>query len=89
MVGAINNEEFFTDLDDKSLYQFRFMTTGGYVVSDATDSVNAAITQLVNIANLRGDCLAIVDHDRDLITKDDIITAAQKSSDKRAAMFSP
>lgn len=91
MVNAVNNEDFYEDLDDKSLYQFRFLTTGGYSVADDGETTPAptAISQIINIANSRGDCLAIVDHARDLTTKDEILVAAQKCASKRATMFSP
>jgi len=91
--NVINNEEFWTDLDDKSLYQFRYLITGGYVVSDETtqgqENDITAMSQIITIANTRGDCIGLLDHTRNLNTKEQIISAARRVTSKRCAMFSP
>ena len=91
--SMINNETFWTDLDDKSLYQFRYLITGGYVVSDKTTQGTSnditAMSQIITIANTRGDCIGLLDHTRNLSTKNDIISAAQRVTSKYCTMFSP
>ena len=95
MVSAINDTTFYTDLDDKSLYQFRFLTTGGYTVSpkEVNAKLPTSITQIETITVKRGDCIALIDHDKNLTTSTDITAAATKASvgesAKRSAMFSP
>ena len=95
MVNALNQTTFYTDLDDKSLYQFRFLTTGGYSVApkDIEATLPTSITQIETIALNRGDCIALIDHDKNLTTSIDITAAATKASvgesAKRSAMFSP
>ena len=85
--ALVNDEEFYTDLDDKSLFQYRYLTTGGYVFAD--DSDYTSITTIIDVANKRGDCVALVDHSRDLTTRVDIKASAENATSKRAAMFSP
>lgn len=97
MVAKINDSDFYTDLDDRSLYQFRFLTTGGYVSVSVSKTVNEALPQAIQsiqtIALTRGDCVALIDHAWDLTDNADITAAATKCSvgekGKRSAMFSP
>ena len=95
MVAKINNSAFYTDLDDRSLYQFRFLTTGGYVSvsKTANEALPQAIQSIQTIALTRGDCVALIDHAWDLTKNTDITASATKCSvgekGKRSTMFSP
>ena len=95
MVAKINKSDFYTDLDDRSLYQFRFLTTGGYVSVSKTseETLPQAIQSIQTIALTRGDCVALIDHAWDLTGNKDITASATKCSvgekGKRSTMFSP
>lgn len=95
MVAKINNSAFYIDLDDRSLYQFRFLTTGGYVAvsKTANETLPQAIQSIQTIALTRGDCIALIDHAWDLTDNKDITASATKCSvgekGKRSTMFSP
>ncbi len=100
VVYAINQDSFYEDLDDKSLYQFRYLTNGGYItVNDEVDDNEdiTSLTTLKQIAENRGDCIALIDHDKNILvgktTKKDqadaILNSAKKVTSKYAAMYSP
>lgn len=90
---AINNSDFYVDLDDKSLYDIRFITTGGYV-NGYVDAQNknvsqTALTTIKTIAETRGDCVALIDHKYDETNVTNIITIAQGYSSTFTTMFTP
>ena len=53
---AISNEDW-ENLQDKNLYNFRFLTTGAYA---------CPTSEMVTCASKRGDCIALLDHPKDV-----------------------
>lgn len=45
LVNALNDETFYEDLDDKGLYNVRFLTTGGYQVAPLVTYEVATVTE--------------------------------------------
>lgn len=70
----------FEDLKDKSLFDIRFVTNGGYdwcaFDSTATTKINApeSIQNAMAVANHRGDCIALIDFAKSIKAKD-LLTA--------------
>jgi hypothetical protein len=59
-LAALNTDEYWSNLKDKTIYDFRYIMTG--LLEDNTQ-VNAAITKL---AEERGDCIALLDINKDV-----------------------
>lgn len=74
-------EEFLQDYDfsalkDRSIYDFRFLTLGGYntIGNDSTYSTIASnSTNIVGVAKARKDCVALVDCEDTSITYDSVL----------------
>lgn len=49
----------YADLEDKLVYDVKFLTSGGYV--DATSNDTPIANAMVSLAETRGDCIAILD----------------------------
>lgn len=47
-------------LDDKGNYSIKYLTSGGYPVYEYNN--NSIVTQMINLAVNRGDCVAYIDH---------------------------
>lgn len=76
-------EDDWKKLEDKNLYNFRFLTTGGY----ACPSV-----EMVACATKRGDCVALIDHAKPASNAYSVATIRQAFStytSKYAAGFTP
>lgn len=52
------------DLSDKGEYTLKFITSGGYPTFEYAN--NQVVTKMVNLAKDRGDCVAIIDHTRNI-----------------------
>ena len=59
LVSALNDTTMWSKLKDRTKYQFRFISNGGYVTSSSTTS--ACLTNMIDVATSRGDCVALVD----------------------------
>lgn len=55
--AIIATESFWTALKDKSKYDIRFLTSGGYLTVEDT-----GISFMMDCASARGDCTALLDH---------------------------
>jgi len=48
---------------DKGTYDIKFITTGGYPCHEYTNiSASTLSSQVINVAQMRGDCVALIDH---------------------------
>ena len=62
---VVSQYSHWEKLEDRALYNVRFLTTGGYYsVSESDSSIANTMTQL---AFTRGDCVALVDHPIDMV----------------------
>lgn len=59
MVTALNTSAFWSKLKDRTKYQFRFISNGGYVTSNTSN--NKCLEYMEDVASVRGDCVALVD----------------------------
>lgn len=82
-------------LADKSKYDVRFLTAGDFdhsTTNSAGDTIdNGVNSDMMLCAQLRGDCVALCDHDRELTDSEDIKLYAGTVGEEGAfgAMFSP
>lgn len=77
-------------LKDRTNYDVKFITTGGYYLKDIINDINDV---MVNVAATRGDCVALIDHE-ELINKtynlkSSIFTNDNNLNAKFGAMFTP
>ena len=59
LIEALNDTTMWSKLKDRTKYQFRFISNGGYVTSSSTTST--CLTNMIDVATSRGDCVALVD----------------------------
>ena len=94
-VEAINKNLFYEDLKDKSLYNIRFITNGGYdsvdvaIVDNKPKPEPSSLSTIQSIAEQRGDCVALVDHRWNLEKALVIESANRVTNNAYSAMFSP
>ena len=73
----------FSDLEDKSLFDIRFVTNGGYgwcsIVDKSVVKPNS-ITNAINVAKNRGDCIALIDFAKDIKAKDLLVDGIDLSA---------
>ena len=67
-------------LQDKNLYNVRFLTTGAYACPS---------TNMVACASTRGDCVALLDHAKTVTTVENVRSAFSNLESKYAAAFTP
>lgn len=60
IVNLENTQSIYYRLEDKFLYDVKFVTSGAFYDYDAS-TVNGFTEQMINIASIRKDCVAIVD----------------------------
>ena len=98
LLTTLNNDAFYSELEDKSIYNLRFITTGGYFTVDdevANSPLDTAIQTIRDVAGKRGDCVALVDHYYGYGVNDGtkILNSAKKvvatGYEKYCAMYSP
>lgn len=68
-------------LNDKALYDIRFLTTGGYPT--------ALDASMITCAKQRGDCIALVDHESGVKDVQTIRSYLQPFNSSKAAAFTP
>ena len=89
----------FKGLEDKRKYNLRFITNGGYSLVTKNNVPNS-IKAIMYLANVRGDCTFLADHDFNVTTNEDVLLCAKGVSDclstlanykdgKYGAMFTP
>lgn len=59
LITALNDVTMWSKLKDRTKYQFRFISNGGYVVSSSQTAT--CLTHMIDVASSRGDCVALVD----------------------------
>jgi len=69
METALQQAGFWSRLQDKGLYDIRFLTSGAYSISNTT-----VINTMIGIADTRGDAIVLVDHAENLATKSEVQT---------------
>lgn len=83
----------YTELEDKSLYQIRFITNGGYTsltVSGTTlNTIPTSIAAIMSVAENRGDAIALVDFDKSIAPKSLVPVDRSSLSSKYTAIFTP
>lgn len=91
MRQALNQTEFYSELQDKGLYNPYFLTTGGYFTVDTVAKqsvIPSAITTIQTLATSRGDCVALVDHVW-TANKNELLAIATRVANEYSAMYSP
>lgn len=64
---SLETEDFWSCLEDKSVYDFRYITTGGYVNEKAYAQIDTLAKYVNSTDTGRGDCVALIDVDPDQI----------------------
>lgn len=82
MYKVLEKGTFWQEIADRSLYNPRFITSGGYpAIQNETPTAEPVAIEMINLANYsnidgneqgRGDCVAIIDHPKD-VKKIDVV----------------
>jgi len=78
--SIIIGSEDWALLQDKSVYDIRFLTTGGYAIPSQA---------MVECAATRGDCVALIDHDRGLTSVSSVRSAMAPFVSSFSSGFTP
>ena len=76
------------ELEDKSLYDLRFITNGGYKTVAPKVTNPSSVNAILTLAEKRGDCVALVDHAWNCL-KGDVALCGDQVANRYGAMFSP
>lgn len=79
MYAALSTDTFWQELSDRSLYNPRFITSGGYpAIQQKEPAAEPVVQAMINLASYaadgngnetgRGDCVALIDHPKDIKT---------------------
>lgn len=90
VIERLKNSQHWAKLYDRSLYNPRFITSGGYAAiqkatgeGGITTYIGSIATNMLNVAHFskgdtaesnvgRGDCVALIDHEKDVLTVSDV-----------------
>ena len=87
---VLGTSTYWEKLEDRALYNVRFLTSGGYCAINGSDSSIALA--MTNIASKRGDCVALIDHPINIINAEtllELFEGVQLNSPQYATAFTP
>lgn len=93
LIEALKNDNFWTHLVDRNLYDIRFLTAGSASGKDA--AINIAMTKILSSSsdtsgiNTRGDSISLIDLNIDTTSIEDIVEDTGLVSSSYAAAFVP
>lgn len=67
---TISTDGFYSRLADKGMYEFKYLTSGGWPIFDHVipsdkSNWNTIAKEMIKCATSRGDCIALIDHNED------------------------
>ena len=92
-VTGIFSQDVSLPILDKGTYDIKYITTGGYPTFEYLKNSEEVSPMIIGTAQLRGDCVALIDHTnnphRPLEGTNSVIKSAKLPSSSFGAMFTP
>lgn len=68
---VLGDSTYWSKLEDRALYNVRFLTSGGYCAVNGSDT--AIATSMTVTASNRGDCVALLDHPINIVSAESLL----------------
>lgn len=87
---VLGESTYWDKLDDRALYNVRFLTSGGYCAANGGD--NSIALAMNVLAAKRGDCVALIDHPINIVSAEsliDLFSSVNLQAPQYATAFTP